>query len=383
MDGNGGRPDGRQDWERELEALGKSLRGLADSVSENIGPALKSAGQAAARGLRTGLDAAGQAVRESTAPQRAEKRRAKRLKKLRERYEALKGTALGLGITSFVFLAIAAMDFVESGAPDATLLVLAAAFAIPAAICQWRSYAAGRLAAYHRALDGRSSCRMEELAAAVNRSVPATAREVGRMASEGAFEEMYLAPDKSRLFTSRAAYGAYLAACEARRETAAEREEQAAPAGGGEAQGDGAPAGAQRALEQFLDGLAAERAKLADAQMDERVQRMAAQTRALIEWLRAHPQDEAAVKRFTGYYLPTALKLLRTYNEVGAQEGGAASQIRRDVAGLLDTVNEAFGRLRDGLLQDTAMDVSAEIAAMETVLTQDGLRGDGLMDGLR
>ena len=63
MDGNGGRPDGRQDWERELEALGKSLRGLADSVSENIGPALKSAAQAAARGLRTGMDAAGQAVR--------------------------------------------------------------------------------------------------------------------------------------------------------------------------------------------------------------------------------------------------------------------------------------------------------------------------------
>ena len=254
MDGNGGRPDGRQDWERELEALGKSLRGLADSVSENIGPALKSAGQAAARGLRTGLDAAGQAVRESTAPQRAEKRRAKRLKKLRERYEALKGTALGLGITSFVFLAIAAMDFVESGAPDATLLVLAAAFAIPAAICQWRSYAAGRLAAYHRALDGRSSCRMEELAAAVNRSVPATAREVGRMASEGAFEEMYLAPDKSRLFTSRAAYGAYLAACEARRETAAEREEQAAPAGGGEAQGDGAPAATAQRRTASLSG---------------------------------------------------------------------------------------------------------------------------------
>ena len=38
------------------------------------------------------------------------------------------------------------------------------------------------------------------------------------------------------------------------------------------------------------------------------------------------------------------------------------------MAGLLDTVNEAFGRLRDGLLQDTAMDVSAEIAAMEAVM---------------
>ena len=49
---------------------------------------------------------------------------------------------------------------------------------------------------------------------------------------------------------------------------------------------------------------------------------------------------------------------------------------QRDITGILDTICTAFGTLRDGLLQDTALDVSAEISALETVLCQDGLAGD-------
>ena len=86
------------------------------------------------------------------------------------------------------------------------------------------------------------------------------------------------------------------------------------------------------------------------------------------------------MRRFAGYYLPTTLKLLRTYNEVDAQadDSTVAGQIQTDIVGILYTINKAFSNLEDNLLQDTAMDVSAEISALETVLAQEGLTESGI-----
>ena len=91
------------------------------------------------------------------------------------------------------------------------------------------------------------------------------------------------------------------------------------------------------------------------------------------------------MRRFAAYYLPTTLKLLHTYNEVDAQadQSAVAADIQRNIVGILHTINQAFSTLQDGLLQDTALDVSAEISALETVLAQDGLSGGGLHAGTR
>ena len=45
---------------------------------------------------------------------------------------------------------------------------------------------------------------------------------------------------------------------------------------------------------------------------------------------------------------------------------------------ILETIDKAFVTLHDGLLEDTALNVSAEISALETVLAQDGLVQDGM-----
>ena len=49
--------------------------------------------------------------------------------------------------------------------------------------------------------------------------------------------------------------------------------------------------------------------------------------------------------------------------------------IRRDIAGILHTLNQAFDNLYDNLLSDVAMDVSSEIAALQGMLANDGLTG--------
>ena len=96
---------------------------------------------------------------------------------------------------------------------------------------------------------------------------------------------------------------------------------------------------------------------------------------AICDWLEAHPESLPKARRFAEYYIPTTLKLLHTYNDVQGQQGENAETIRRDIAGILHTLNQAYSNLYDNLLSDVAMDVSSEIAALQGMLANDGLTG--------
>ena len=96
---------------------------------------------------------------------------------------------------------------------------------------------------------------------------------------------------------------------------------------------------------------------------------------AICDWLEAHPESLPKARRFAEFYIPTTLKLLHTYNDVQGQQGANAESIRRDIAGILHTLNQAFDNLYDNLLSDVAMDVSSEIAALQGMLANDGLTG--------
>ena len=96
---------------------------------------------------------------------------------------------------------------------------------------------------------------------------------------------------------------------------------------------------------------------------------------AICDWLEAHPESQPKTRRFAEYYIPTTLKLLHTYNDVQGQQGENAETIRRDIAGILHTLNQAYENLYNNLLSDVAMDISSEIAALQGMLANDGLTG--------
>ena len=102
-------------------------------------------------------------------------------------------------------------------------------------------------------------------------------------------------------------------------------------------------------------------------------------TEAICDWLEAHPESLPKARRFAEYYIPTTLKLLHTYNDVQGQQGENAEAIRRDIAGILHTLNQAYDNLYDKLLSDVALDVSSEIAALQGMLANDGLTGEGML----
>ena len=82
-----------------------------------------------------------------------------------------------------------------------------------------------------------------------------------------------------------------------------------------------------------------------DAQGREELETMQKTTTAICEWLEAHPESLPKARRFAEYYIPTTLKLLRTYNDVQGQQGENAETIRRDIAGILHTLNQAYSNL--------------------------------------
>ena len=126
---------------------------------------------------------------------------------------------------------------------------------------------------------------------------------------------------------------------------------------------------------RFVQVLEKEQQLMQDPQAREELEQMQRTAAAICDWLEAHPESQPKTRRFAEYYIPTTLKLLYTYNDVQGQQGENAENIRRDIAGILHTLNQAFDNLYDNLLSDVAMDVSSEIAALQGMLANDGLTG--------
>ena len=126
---------------------------------------------------------------------------------------------------------------------------------------------------------------------------------------------------------------------------------------------------------RFAAVLEKEQQLMQDAQAREELAKMHKTTTAICDWLEAHPESQPKTRRFAEYYSPTTLKLLHTYNDVQGQQGENAETIRRDIAGILHTLNQAYENLYNNLLSDVAMDISSEIAALQGMLANDGLTG--------
>ena len=132
-------------------------------------------------------------------------------------------------------------------------------------------------------------------------------------------------------------------------------------------------------VERDMRSLQAEIKQIENESIKTKTKRLYEHSCDILAWVKLHPECEEDVRRFCSYYLPTATKLLKTYNEVAphADESRVAASIQDEVSHILDTMIEAFRGLMDNLLQNTAVDMQAEISALETVLTQEGLVANG------
>ena len=100
----------------------------------------------------------------------------------------------------------------------------------------------------------------------------------------------------------------------------------------------------------------------------------------IFEQVKAQPEKLPQIRKFMNYYLPTTLKLLNTYDRMGAQgvEGENITATMEKVDGMMDTIVKAFEKQLDSLFGAEAMDISTDITVLETMMAREGLTGQSL-----
>lgn len=89
------------------------------------------------------------------------------------------------------------------------------------------------------------------------------------------------------------------------------------------------------------------------------------------------PSDIPQIRKFFSYYLPTTIKLLNTYDRMGAQgiEGENLDKSMKSIDKMLDTAIEAYKKRLDSLFANQALDIETDIEVMNTMLAREGLSG--------
>lgn len=115
-----------------------------------------------------------------------------------------------------------------------------------------------------------------------------------------------------------------------------------------------------------------------DPVISAKIDRIEEITHKILQYQKTHPQRSDQLRTFLNYYLPTTLKILRSYARLDAQgvEGENISAAKERIEGMMDQVVEGFEKQLDKLFSSDAMDIAADVQVLENMLKKDGLAGD-------
>lgn len=114
-------------------------------------------------------------------------------------------------------------------------------------------------------------------------------------------------------------------------------------------------------------------------EMSWKIDRVGEITGKILDYQRQNPAKAGQLRQFLNYYLPTTLKLLKTYAQLDAQgvEGENITAAKARIENMMDKVVEGFEKQLDQLFQSDAMDIATDVAVLERMLDKDGL-GTGM-----
>lgn len=98
-------------------------------------------------------------------------------------------------------------------------------------------------------------------------------------------------------------------------------------------------------------------------------------TAKIFDHVASHPEKLPQIRKFMIYYLPTTLKLLNTYDRMGAAgvSGENIDGTMEKINNMMSTIVISFQRQLDALFRDEALDVASDITVMENLLAREGL----------
>lgn len=117
---------------------------------------------------------------------------------------------------------------------------------------------------------------------------------------------------------------------------------------------------------------------IADAELSSKISRIEELSKKILDHIAQFPKKAPLVRKFLNYYLPSVLKLLRSYDVLDDQEieGKHISDTMRRIESAMDLIIPAFEKQLDALFQDEALDIMTDISVLEGMLAQEGLGED-------
>lgn len=115
---------------------------------------------------------------------------------------------------------------------------------------------------------------------------------------------------------------------------------------------------------------------IADEAVSARIVRIEMVTRHIFEYVTDHPERKQQIRTFMNYYLPTTLKLLRSYSSI-ERVGTAGKNMREtkeNIERTLDTLVRGFESQLDLLYGSENVDISSDIEVLEQMMSRDGLK---------
>ena len=337
-----------------------------DEILRSVGESVRSV-RSSAREARTHYTDEFKAAEEDYARQRQERKNNARKQKKRKFRSVSKG-ANYLMIPSVAFwtpaavLALVSLGQAIGGAVNPALPILSGTFSVCGAIPM---IFAGKMkrkeklyTRYLETVGQNPSVNLRFLAAQMKRKYEKCVEDLRDMLERGYF------PENARLDV---AAGELIldeqAAMSAREQQKAQAQKASAPA--------------TDSYEAMLTELQQLDVLIEDEDMSEKIARIETVARATFLAVRQKPEKAASLRRFMDYYLPTTIKLLRSYAgfEHSSVQGDNIRRSRENIEGMMQTLCEAFEKQYDSLFLTETLDINAEIQTMDSLLRQDGYVG--------
>lgn len=127
-----------------------------------------------------------------------------------------------------------------------------------------------------------------------------------------------------------------------------------------------------------LDRINLSQDRINDANFRTNIDKLIKNSVDILNIVEKYPDKSYALNKFSDYYLPTAAKLVETYNDFEMMRTNdkkiltSMNQINESIL----TIAEAFDKIKVELLSDRAMDVKTDIDTINLLLNQEGYAED-------
>lgn len=230
-----------------------------------------------------------------------------------------------------------------------------------------------RFQEYVKQIGNRTYCTIEELSQKTGRGRAKVLRDLKKMIEKKMFLQGHLDQQETCVIVTNETYQQYLDT----QEQAKLRESQQKELDAQRAQ---LPEECQKILEEgraYIQYIQKCNDEIPGADMSQKLDRLKVIITRIFEEVGKNPALASDLRKFMNYYLPTTKKLIDVYREMDKETiiSENVTKTKREIEDTIDTINQAFENLLNSFFEEKALDVSADISVLHTMLAQEGLTG--------